>query len=452
MTIPGPKGYPLLGVTPMMIKRGADFLLESFHAYGDVVALPLKRPATMYLLAHPDHVQQVLVKNSSKYVVVRPSAHYNTLMGNGLTVSNGDYWRRQRRILQPAFQRRKTDVMSDIITARIAAVINDWEAGPDSQVEISHQMERISLGVLLDTLLGTSLDDRQVRRLTSSVQRVLTAAGKGMFLEIPPSWPTPENRRIKHAQQEINHVIHEIISQRRASGPRAEQDLLSLLLDARDETTGEALNETELRDEITANLVAGYETTACALDWCLHLVATHPQVEQRLVTEIQTALNGRRPTADDLAAMPYLGQVINESMRLIPPFWAYTRVLLGEEECFNGHRIPPNSLIVLSPWVTHHHPQFWPDPERFDPERFAPQNTAARHRFAYFPFGAGPRVCVGMGPAQLTLQLAVAMILQQYQLRPAPGRSPQARTAMTVHPKDGIMMRVRPRDEPASHG
>ncbi|WP_433017744.1 cytochrome P450 [Kribbella sp. CA-294648] len=448
MAAPGPKGYPVLGVTPMMIKRGADFLLEAFHTYGDVVALPLKRPTTMYLLAHPDHVQKVLVKNNAKYIVVRPSAHYNTLMGNGLTVSNGDYWRRQRRILQPAFQRRKADVMGEIITARIAAVIDGWDRRPDSKVEISHQMERISLGVLLDTLLGTSLDDRQVVRLTSSVQRVLTAAGRGMFLEIPPSWPTPENRRIKHAQQEINQVIQEIIRQRRASGPRAEQDLLSLLLEARDEASGEVLRETELRDEITANLVAGYETTACALDWCLNLVATHPDVEERLVTEIQTALGNRRPTVSDVTAMSYLSQVINESMRLIPPFWAYTRVLLGEEETFNGHRIPPNSLIVISPWVTHHHPDFWPDPERFDPGRFTPQQTASRHRFAYFPFGAGPRVCVGMGPAQLTLQLAITMILQQYQLRLVPGHTPQPRTAMTVHPKDGIFMHTRPRATP----
>ena len=264
-----------------------------------------------------------------------------------------------------------------------------------------------------------------------------------MFLEVPPFIPTPENLRVKRALSDLTRVILGLIEQRRSTPDQERhQDLLSLLLEARDDdATG--MSEQQLRDEITAVLVAGYETTAVTLTWMFHLLSQHPDVEQRLRQEIQTVLGDRPPALEDLARLEYVRQVISESMRCYAPFWAMTRETVADDE-IGGYAIPAGSLIVVSPFVTHKHPGFWDEPDRFDPGRFSEKHSAGRHRFAYLPFGAGPRFCIGERQAMLILQMSLAAILQKYHLHPVPGQSIEIHTAMTIRPKNGLMMRVSP--------
>jgi cytochrome P450 len=305
-------------------------------------------------------------------------------------------------------------------------------------------MEQLSLHAMLAALFGSGINRSETRRITDAVELVLRVAGRGMFLEVPPFIPTPENLRVKRALKDLSQVVLGLIEQRRRA-PQGEQrqDLLSLLLESQSlEAQGAAgMSEQQLRDEVTAVLVAGYESTAVTLTWMFYLLSQHPEVERRLREEIGAVLGGRAPTLADLPSLDYTNQVIAESMRCYPAFWAMTRETIADDE-IGGYPIPAKSLVVVSPFVTHKHPGFWEEPDRFDPDRFRKERTADRHRFAYFPFGAGPRFCIGERQAMMVLQMSLVTILQKYQLKPVPGHPVEIHTAMTIRPKHGMMMNV----------
>jgi len=421
-----------------MIRRGAEYLLSAFREHGDVVQLRLLGPMRMFLISHPDDVEYVLKKNHRNFRVKRPSLHLEAMMGEGLTLSNGDLWLRQRRLMQPAFHRQKIEGMAAATAGRIAERLGDWKVG--GSLDLASEMEQLTLGALLVALFGTGIGKDEARRVTRAVEQVLRVAGRGMFLEVPPFVPTPENLRVRRSLRDLTRVILGLIEQRRNEPERGRHDLLSLLLEARDDdATG--MSERQLRDELTSVLVAGYESTAVTLTWTLYLLSQHPEVERRLCAEIEATLGGRTPELADLARLPYLHQVLSESMRCYAPFWAMTRQTIADDE-IGGYPIPARSLIVVSPFVTHKHPAFWDEPDRFDPDRFGAERSAERHRFAYFPFGAGPRFCIGERQAQLILQLSLSMILQKYRLRPVPGHPIEIHTAMTIRPKHGLLMEV----------
>ncbi|MBW8875525.1 MAG: cytochrome P450 [Acidobacteria bacterium] len=437
---PGPQGYPLVGVVPFMIKQGAEYLLSAFRQYGDVVELRLLGSMRMFLISHPDDVEYVLRKNHRNFLVKRPSMHLEAMMGNGLTLSNGELWVQQRRLMQPAFHRQKIEATMASTVSQVAERIRHWgAAGP---IELASEMEQLSLNAMLAALFGSGISNSETRRITDAVALVLRVAGRGMFLEIPPFVPTPENLRVKRALKDLTQVVLGLIEQRRhTSGEEQRQDLLSLLLEAHDEAA--SLSEQQLRDEVTSLLVAGYESTAVTLTWMFYLLSQDPGVEQRLRQEIGTVLGDRAPTLADLPSLEYLNQVISESMRCYPAFWAMTRQTIADDE-IGGYSIPARSLIVVSPFVTHKHPGFWEEPDHFDPDRFNPERSAGRHRFAYFPFGAGPRVCIGERQARMVLQLSLVTILQQYRLKPVPDHPVEIHTSMTIRPKYGMLMHVSP--------
>jgi len=440
-TAPGPKGYPLIGVIPFMVKHGADYLLSAFQEYGDVVRLKLLGPLQMFLISHPEHVEYVLQKNQRNFIVKRPSLHLTAMMGNGLTLSNGDLWLRQRRLMQPAFHRQKIEGLAAITAQRIAETIQRWETG--GQIDIASAMEQLSLNALLGAMFGTSIDPEAARRITHAVEFVLGVAGRGMFLEVPPAIPTPENLRVREALRDLRQVILGLIEQRRGSQDgQSNQDLLSLLLDSQS-SESPGMSEQQLYDEVTAVLVAGYETTAVTMTWMFYLIAQHPEVAQRLREEIAAVVGERPVSFADLPELKYANMVINESMRCYAPFWAITRETVADDQ-IGGYAIPAKSLIAVSPYVTHKHPEFWTEPDKFDPDRFSPEGSANRHRFAYYPFGAGPRICIGERQAMLILQLSLATILQNYHLELIPEHPIQIHTAMTIRPKYGMLMNVTP--------
>jgi cytochrome P450 len=437
---PGPKGYPLVGVVPFMIKHGAEYLLSVFQRYGDVVELRLLGPMRMFLISHPDDVEYVLRKNHRNFLVKRPSMHLEAMMGNGLTLSNGDLWVQQRRLMQPAFHRQKIEATIASTVSQVAERIGHW--GAAGSIDLASEMEQLSLQAMLGALFGSGINESETRRITDAVGLVLSVAGRGMFLEVPPFIPTPENLRVKRALKGLTQVVLGLIEQRRQdSGEEQRQDLLSLLLEAHDEAAG--MSEQQLRDEVTSLLVAGFESTAVTLTWMFYLLAQHPEVEERLRQEIRTVLGDRAPTLADLPSLEYLDQVISESMRCYPAFWAMTRQTVADDE-IGGYSIPARSLIVVSPFVTHKHPGFWKEPDHFDPDRFSPERSADRHRFAYFPFGAGPRVCIGERQALMVLRLSLVTILQRYRLKPVPDHPIEIHTAMTIRPRYGMLMQVSP--------
>jgi cytochrome P450 len=437
---PGPKGYPLVGVVPFMIKRGAEYLLSAFQLYGDVVELKLLGPMRMFLISHPDDVEYVLKKNHRNFRVKRPSMHLEAMMGQGLTMSNGDLWLQQRRLMQPAFHRQKIEAMAASTAGHVAERIGHWETS--SPIDLASEMEQLSLNAMLAALFGSGINRSETRRITDAVELVLRVAGRGMFLEVPPFLPTPENLRVKRALKDLSQVVLGLIEQRRrAPDGEQRQDLLSLLLESHEEAAG--MSEQQLRDEVTAVLVAGYESTAVTLTWMFYLLSQHPEVEKRLREEIGAVLGDRVPVLADLSSLGYVHQVIQESMRCYPAFWAMTRETIADDE-IGGYPVPAKSLIVVSPFVTHKHPGFWEEPERFDPDRFAKGQAEGRHRFAYFPFGAGPRFCIGERQAMMVLQLSLVTILQKYRLKPVPGHPVEIHTAMTIRPKHGMLMQVSP--------
>lgn len=424
-----------------MIRRGAEYLLSAFRLHGDVVQLRLLGPMRMFLISHPDDIEYVLKKNSRNFLVKRPSLHLEAMMGDGLTMSNGDLWLSQRRLMQPAFHRQKIEGMAAATGRQIAERIRHWgEGGP---IDLAAEMEQLSLQALLAALFGSGINEAEARRIAHAVELVLRVAGRGMFLEVPPFVPTPENLRVKRALSDLTRVILGLIEQRRGA-PDGERrhDLLSLLLEARDDDA-KGMSEQQLRDEVTSVLVAGYESTAVTLTWTFYLLSQHPDVEQKLRDEIQSVLGGRAPELADLARLEYVRRVLHESMRCYPAFWAMTRETVADDE-IGGHAIPAGSLVVVSPFVTHKHPEFWEDPDRFDPDRFSEERSAGRHRYAYLPFGAGPRVCIGERQAMLVLQLSLVAILQRYHLDPVPGQRIEIHTAMTIRPKYGLKMHVSP--------
>lgn len=370
--------------------------------------------------------------------------HLTALMGNGLTLSNGELWHRQRRLMQPAFQRQRVEAMTAATVQEVARMLDRWQEQSPRQIDVAREMEKLSMSIMLSTLFGSSIREEEANRIAQAIEMVLGVAGRGMFLEVPPAIPTPENLRVKRARATLNGVILNLIEERRGDGCRQYEDLLSRLLEARDDQSQSGMSERQIRDEVTAVFVAGYETTAVAMTWMFYLISQHPEVEDRLRHEVDAAHPDSSLTEVEFSRLEYLNKVISESLRLWPPFWAMTREAVSADK-IGGYLIPARSLIVVSPYVPQRHPAFWDEPEKFDPERFRPERSAGRHRFAYFPFGAGPRVCIGLPNALLTLQVCLALLIQRYHLELVPNHPVRVHTAMTMRPKYGMLMSLKPR-------
>ena len=253
----------------------------------------------------------------------------------------------------------------------------------------------------------------------------------------------PSNIRFKRVKRRLDDIVDGLVDLHRQGGG-APDDIVHRLLAARDEDTGEGMDAEQMRDEIITLMLAGHETSATALTWTFYQLAQHPQVEEQLVAELDCVLGGRPATSADLANLPYLKQVVQESMRLYPPVWGIARRSTEESE-FGGYRIPADSYIAITMYVLHRHPEYWPDPERFDPERFAPNRATSRHSYAYLPFAAGPRACIGAGMAMLEIQLVLAQLLQRFRVRPLPDHPVEPLPVVTFKPRYGVAVNIEPR-------
>jgi len=422
------------------------FALDMWHRYGDVVRFRLLFwPA--YVLYHPDHVKQVLQENHRNYnkdfFIMKVTRQ---IFGNNLFTSDGASWLRQRRLMQPSFHHKRLAGFGRLMSEGTVAMLERWQrtAPSDAPLDIPLEMMRLTLRIAGLTLFSLDLSD-EVDLVGHTFTTLGPLISRYTTLPFPPLWvPTPRNRRLLAGLNTLNTVVYAIIEERRKQPVDTQAtDLLGMLLSARDEETGEGMSDQQLRDEVLTLLLAGHETTATALAWTWYLLSQHPEVERRLHTELETVLAGRKPSVEDLDALPYTRMVIQEAMRLYPPAFGFTRFAIASDE-MGGYPIVAKSVMFLSAYCTHRHPAFWEEPEVFDPERFTPERSAGRPRFAYFPFGGGPRQCIGNNFAMMEAQLVLATVAQRYSLRLVPGHPVELQVLPTLRPRLGLPMTLHP--------
>ena len=411
--------------------------------YGDLARIDVVR-TSLFLATHPDLVKDVLVTNNRLFGRGRGHLRMKLLLGDSLLTTDGDVHRRQRRLVQPAFHRQRVESYGDTMALRAEGLANRWRDG--STVELSGEMMGLTLVIVANTLFGATVD-HEVEEIGSALTAVFEMFGFALmpFSELFDRVPIPTTIRLRRARARLDATIYRIIGERRKSG-RDHGDLLSMLLLAQDtgeEGDGGSMTDVQLRDEATTLFVAGHETTSNALTWAWYALSQHPDAESRMHAELDTVLRGRRPTAADLARLPYTRAVLAESMRLYPPVWGMGRRALTAHT-LAGYDIPRGSLVVVSPFITQRDERFFPDPESFYPERWL-DDKSDRPRFSYFPFGGGARQCIGEQFAWMEGVLLLATLGQRWRLRLVPGHKVEFNPLITLRPKHGMRMTLHTR-------
>jgi cytochrome P450 len=444
----GPKGKPFVGHLMEFRNDPINFLLRLAQEHGDIVHFKLG-PQDIYLVNHPDYIKDILVTNNRNFMKSRGLQMAKRFLGEGLLTSEGEFHRRQRRLAQPAFHRQRINAYATVMTEYAVRCRDRWRDG--ETLDMSEEMMRLTLAIV-----GKTLFDADVESEAGEIGEALTSMMKLFerittpFSELLDKLPLPSNYRSRKARQRLDDTIYRIINERRASG-EDRGDLLSMLLLAQDEEgDGGSMTDLQLRDEAMTIFLAGHETTANALSWTWYLLSKHPEIEDKLHTEIDGVLGGELATADDVARLRYTHMVFSEAMRLYPPAWTIGRRALSDYK-IDGFTIPSDAIILMSPYVMHHDARYYPDPFKFDPERWTPEAQAARPKFSYFPFGGGPRVCIGEGFAWMEGVLLIATLAQQWRMRLAPGQQIVPKPRITLRPRDGLRMVVTRRAEAGAY-
>lgn len=442
--IPGPKGSWLMGNLPDIQRDRLNFMVELVR-YGPVARFRAG-PKSFIQVSSPEGVQHVLVSNSANYDKQASSfAPLRDLIGEGLLLSDGELWRKQRRLMQPVFHTRHVQTFADMMGEETAQVLERWGqvAASGEALNIQQEMMRLTLSIITRALFNQRIGDE-----SGSIGADLTTLLEDSIYRFdhpfypPRNIPTPRNRRYQQAKARVYAVIDGLVETRRSTVGE-HSDLLDLLMLAQDEETGQGMSNEQLRYELVTLFIAGHETTALLLSWAFYLLAQHPAAYSRLQEEAEQVLGGRMPALADLPSLKYTRMVMDETMRLYPPAWLTNRRAIEADEV-EGYAIPAGAELTISPYATHHDPALWSDPFQFDPERFTPERSAGRHRYAYFPFGAGPRVCIGNNFALTEAQLILAAAAQRYRLELVPGKPVEMEALITLRPKDGPWMTVHP--------
>jgi cytochrome P450 len=450
---------------PVPVYPGASWLVGSAHELlrdrigmyeramredGDVVRFvvgPPGRRFELYGVFHPDGVQRVLAGSRGRYSKgTRFVQEIAAALGWGLLTSEGERWQRQRRLIQPLFTRRVIAGYATLMAEEASAAAARWAAGPRvaAAVDVHAEMTRLTLRVVGRAIFGDDVDEaRDVLRSAFPVVTREAIRRATSPVTVPASWPTPANVRAARARRALYAVVDGLIARRKAAGADGD-DLLSRLLRARDPDTGAAMDDQQVRDEALIFLLAGHETTSIALTFALDLLGRDACEQQRVHDEVDRVVGGRSPALDDVRALERAVMAIKEAMRLYPPAPSIGRRAEADDEIC-GYRIPAGSHVVVSPWATHRHPAFWQDPEAFDPSRFAPEAEAVRHRYAYFPFGAGPRACIGSHFATMEAVIALAVVLQRFRLQAEGPGAPLDASGITLRPARPVRIALAPR-------
>lgn len=438
---PGPKNPPVLGQYMPFRKDPPGFLRRMAREYGDISFYRIG-PAHVYQLAHPDLIRDVLVTNQHSFIKSRVLQRAKVLLGEGLLTSEAPLHTRQRRLVQPAFHRERLAGYARTMIGYATQTRDRWQDG--QTLDIATEMMRLTLAIVAKTLLSADVE-AEAAAIGVSLSAVLHLFELVLmpFSRVIERLPLPSVRRFEQGKKQLDEIIYRIIDERRRSKQDA-GDLLSMLLLAEDEEGSGGMTNQQVRDEALTLFLAGHETTAIALTWTWYLLSQNPQAEQSLHAEWNTVLNGRMPVPDDFAKLRYTEAVFAEAMRLYPPAWGIGRMTLKQYEA-GGYTIEPGEIVIMSPYVVHRDPRWFPDPERFDPDRWTPEQRAVRPRFSYFPFGGGARACIGEHFAWMEGVLLLATLGQRWKLRLKPGHPVDYRALLTLRPRHGMRMSVHSR-------
>lgn len=437
---PGPKGSLLGGSLKQFMERRLDFFLDLAREYGDLASFRFG-PRRIFLATHPDLIEQVLVTDAKYYIKHFGARLYKPVLGNGLVTSEGAFWLRQRKLSQPAFVKQRVLSYAPVMVELTERMLKTWQ--PGQQIDVHFEMSALTSAIALKTLFD--LDDPGDRDTFTVALREAFTLMSDRFRRVVrvPLWlPTPANRRLHRAIRHLNGVVDGFIAQGK-NRPQPGDDLLSRLLAARTED-GTGMTDQQIRDEMMTLYLAGHETTALTLTWSWYLLAHHPEAEQRLVQEWQSVLGGRTPTAEDLTRLPYTDAVIAEAMRVYPPVYLIGREATRDLE-LGGYRVRKGDTVFMSQWASHRDPRYFPDPEAFRPERWLDGLAQRLPHYAYFPFGGGPRVCIGNTFALMEAALILVTVGQRYQFTLCSQEPARLNPQITLLPADGIPAIVRER-------
>ena len=439
-------GLPLLGSVGEIARRGMlPFLEQKWHELGDTFRIRVGS-RTMMAVVHPDGVEHVLAGRRENYVKGRTYDEMRLLTGAGLLTLEGRAWLGRRRLEQPAFHRESIKGLVQAMAKVTRDRLGRWRArGPQGGTFDAHrEMMGLTLEVVGETLFGEPFGEASTDASASAFTEALRLiSDRANGVSLPLALPTPRNLRLKRALKTLDQMVFRIISAARARpGARAGATLLEMLLSARDTDTGEGLTDVELRDEVITLFLAGHETTALLLTWGFTLLGRHPDVVARARAEVEEVLGARDPTADDLPRLSYLKRAIDEILRLRGPTWTVARDAV-EEDVLCGFRVRPGDVVMPISYLTHRHPAFWEEPERFDPDRFLPERVKARRMWAYYPFSMGPRMCIGNVFSLVEAQIVLAMLLQQLDLELVPGPEVLPSAVITLRPSAPVRVSYR---------
>jgi cytochrome P450 len=446
ITPPFVSGAKLLGSLADFRKSPQGFVLKLQRELGDAFVY---RNAfwTTWLFAHPDQIKHVLQDNSRNYN--KDTLNWKNIrafFGNSSLTADGEPWVRRRRLVQPSFHNDRLVAVAQIVTEATDEMLVQWDklAQRGQPVDVAAEMMSLTLKVVGSALFSSDLLDEAevIDQATAGIleyfERQVTTA-----LPMPLNVPTKHNRKFKANMKNFHRAVLRITNARRARDVWPD-DLLTMLLTAREDETGNGMSATELLDEVVTMIFAGYETTATALAWTWFLLSKYPEVTKRLELELEQVLHGDAPTFADLPELRYAQMVFQESMRLYPPVWILTRKAISDD-VVGGYDVASGTVVALSPYVTHRHSAFWENPEAFVPERFAPELMQRRPRYSFFPFGGGPRQCVGHAFAQMEAALIIAMVAQRYRLHLVPGHNVKPLPLGILRPMNGVPMTLHRR-------
>lgn len=442
---PGPRGLPIFGNLLDFARNPLNFLDETTERYGCGVKVRIEAERDTYIITHPQHVEEVL-QNTGRTFQKGYQRHpiMRMVLGNGLVTSEGDFWLRQRRLAQPLFHRQHIHSYARTMVDFTTRTLQTW---PDhAEVPLTETLHNLTMEIITQTVFSVDLHQgtphnvgKSITQMMDFYQQQMTSPVRFLMERFPLPLPIPGEKHLVRAVQEVEKVILALIELRRQS-PENHHDLLSLFLQARDDD-GQGMTDTQLRDELITLFLAGHETTANSLLWTLCLLSTHPDIEAQLQDELRTVLAGRTPGAEDYPNLTFTQQVIRESLRLYPPVWWMSREPLTDWVC-DDVLIPAGSEVGISPWVMHRDPQHYPDPQEFRPQRWTGEFQQALPRHAYFPFGGGPRLCIGNNFALMEMALVLATLLQDFHIQVQGAETVQPDPSLTLRPKTPLRAQV----------
>ncbi len=437
-------GLPFFGNSVSFLRDPLGFLRSMRKKHGDVVRLAIG-PLRMTLVSHPDLVEDVLVTQNRLFQKDRFLRVLRPVLGDGLLSSEGDFWRRQRRLAQPAFHRERIAAYAGIMVEKAARLAGQWR---DGEIRDVHKdMMRVTLEIVAETLFGAEVGDH-AEDVGESLEAVLTIVSDPVELFLPflKRLPTPQRRRFDRAVAKLDSILYGVFEQRRRSGVGETSDLLSMLLHARDDD-GTRMSDKQLRDECMTLFLAGHETTAINLSWTWLLLSQHPDVDAKLARELRDVLGDRPATFADLSNLRYTGHVIAESLRMYPPAWSMGREA-REDVDLGGYRVPRGGQVWFCPWAIQRDERWFDEPDAFRPERWDGDLARRLPRYAYFPFGGGPRLCIGQAFAQMEAVLVLATLARPFRAEVQPRPAVVPFPSVTLRPKHGLGVRLVARSQP----